>query len=227
METEPSPQSPHHSESDPINNNSSSSSFSVDTSRPFSSVKEAVAIFGEKLISGELYSYPKPLLPSSTPRRLPSLSFSEIQPASYEDDTPRNLTYYYYTNGFKNGDSAIVDAVRRIEADLEQTKTELRILKMRESETEVILASLNAELHRSMSIIAKAEAVEAAMAAKERENINGGGMREKAATLGQILNCREEERFSLKNNKNKKKMKKPIVPLLLLRDLFSRKKKGI
>lgn len=48
--------------------------------------------------------------------------------------------------------------MRKLEAEITKTKTEVRMLKERESDTEVALASLNAELHKNIAKIAKAEA---------------------------------------------------------------------
>nr|KYP63206.1 hypothetical protein KK1_017773 [Cajanus cajan] len=119
----------------------------VDTSRPFTSVKEAVAIFGERLLLGEIYS-PKPFSPdmyTPTTKREPSWRLSP---------PPEN----------SNNDH-LVDVIKKLEAELEQTKMELKLLKERGSETEVALATLNAELHKNMSKLAQAEAAAAGKAA--------------------------------------------------------------
>ncbi|KAA8545479.1 hypothetical protein F0562_020263 [Nyssa sinensis] len=123
----------------------------VDTSRPFTSVKEAVAIFGERFLVGGIYS-PKP---SPFPKQETSWKFSPSPKKMTKDD----------------GDHTVAETLKKLEAELEETKTELKLLKERESETEVALASLNAELHKNMSKLAQAEATAARKAAAATRRI--------------------------------------------------------
>ncbi|PIA47237.1 hypothetical protein AQUCO_01400135v1 [Aquilegia coerulea] len=205
----------------------------VDTSRPFRSVKEAVAIFGERILAGDLYST-KTLMITGTPRQspppppLPALSISPKQ--QVRDDV------------------VISNVLKKLEAELEDTKRELNLLKERESETEIALASLNAELHKNMSKMAEAEAA-AAGASSSRAMVVFEGIRDKedgiweektttkesaavenfdrslSSSLAQMLRLDDEEGYFGYNymKKQKKKMKKkPIIPLV--GDIFSRKK---
>ncbi|KAJ9687567.1 hypothetical protein PVL29_016164 [Vitis rotundifolia] len=174
---------------------------SVDTSRPFRSVKEAVAIFGERLLAGGLHS-PKPFYyKHESPPRTPQAIIR------YDDREIKDNE-----NGEKHG---LVSTLKKLEAELEETKVELRLLKERESETEVALASLNAELHRNMSRMAQAEAADAAKAVALRRREGP------SPTLAQILSL--GERPGRRNQKERqKKKKKPIIPLVS--DLFSWKK---
>ncbi|KAL0422249.1 UNVERIFIED_CONTAM: hypothetical protein Slati_3247800 [Sesamum latifolium] len=131
----------------------------VDTSRPFRSVKEAVAVFGERFLAGEIYT-PKPFsFPrKETPFFAPSpVVEREPQHWSHSSSSPRGSS--------SSNDTALSDTVKKLEAELENTKAELKLLKERESETEVALASLNAEVHKNMSKLALAEAAVAARAA--------------------------------------------------------------
>ncbi|KVH88554.1 WEB family protein At1g75720-like [Cynara cardunculus var. scolymus] len=182
----------------------------VDTSRPFRSVKEAVAVFGERFLTGEIYSpSPKPAtitLPKQETQNwklTPSASNRSLwkSPENEEDPPP-----------------VVMNTLKKLESELEETKRELNMLKDRESETEVALASLNAELHKNMSKIAKAEAEVAGKAASMRSS----------TTLRQVLSGgsggeREKGRERKYVNKERKTMKKkPVIPLVT--DLFTRNK---
>ncbi|KAK7331580.1 hypothetical protein VNO80_28317 [Phaseolus coccineus] len=182
-------------------------SSTVDTSRPFTSVKEAVAIFGQRLLLGELYS-PKPFSSSNTPLKTPSPSPSK---KTHQDN------------------AHLVDVIKKLEAELEKTKVELKLLKERGSETEVALATLNAQLHKNMSKLAQAEAAAAGKAAAAtpsktvRFEISEDGKnrreamrkKEESQSLGHILSLGENDHVF---GSKKTRKHKPIIPLV--GDLF-------
>ncbi|OMO92222.1 hypothetical protein COLO4_17740 [Corchorus olitorius] len=203
----------------------------VDTSRPFRSVKEAVAVFGERLLVGEIYT-PKPY----TYSRPPSQEITWYSPSPQNHVVDNN-----------NQQPGVLDTLKKLEAELEETKAELKLLKQRESETEIALASLNAELHKNMSKLAQAEAAEAKRAAAatatprtaslEVAGINIGEdiareeerrkelmkRMENNPTLSQILSIGDKEGyFGGKRSERKLMKKKPIVPLV--GDWFFKKK---
>ncbi|CAL0300771.1 unnamed protein product [Lupinus luteus] len=204
-------------------------SSNVDTSRPFSSVKEAVAIFGERLLVGEIYS-PKPFSsdseyysPSPVIKREPSWRFSSsLTPITKPND-----------------EDSLVDTVKKLEEELEKTKAEVKLMKERGNETEVALATLNAELHKNMSKLAQAEAMEAGKAAGATKNVRfeiereieieeddddeevtmrkkkGLNIRRDSQTLAHILSLGENDNIFGGNKKHRKRMKhKPIIPLV-------------
>ncbi|XWS40386.1 hypothetical protein CRYUN_Cryun18bG0136800 [Craigia yunnanensis] len=79
----------------------------VDTSRPFRSVKEAVAVFGERLLVGEIYT-PKP--------------YTYSRPSSQE------ITWYSPSpeNGRKednheSNQQGVLETLKKLEAELEET----------------------------------------------------------------------------------------------------------
>lgn len=174
-------------------------SSNVDTSRAFRSVKEAVEVFGERFLTGEIFlpspkppfTLPKQETPSSKSTHSSQTSWKSCSSSQEIEEEPLSLH---------------VKSLKKLESELEETKKELKLLKDRESETEVALASLNAELHKNMSKIAKAEAAEKAAVLRSSPSlapmINGGGG---------------------KKTKDKKVVKKkPIIPLL--GDLFSKRR---
>ncbi|KAK8486233.1 hypothetical protein V6N13_090248 [Hibiscus sabdariffa] len=176
----------------------------VDTSRPFRSVKEAVAVFGERLLVGEIYTR-KPYTYTYTYSRPSSQEITWFSPSTpdlsrKEDDQPE-----------------VLHSLKKLETELEKTKAELKLLKERETETEIALASLNAELHRNMSKLAMAEAAEAKKAAADTTAVS---LEKKyKATLSQILSIGEKEGCYGYGGRRERKLmmmkkKKPIVPLV-------------
>ncbi|XP_026409539.1 uncharacterized protein LOC113304612 [Papaver somniferum] len=199
-------------------NHSTNNDAKVDTSRAFRSVKEAVAIFDERLLAGVFFSSsPKPqtvstsfknqerkpckasILPSSPPSpplppQLPLVltTSSNISPT---EQKPK-----------EDGNSTVKNMLRKLEIELEETKRELSLLKERESETEIALATLNAELHKNMTKMGEAEAVaageKAALGSKRSTQlyIGGGGGDHKYVGSSHEDDIREEitkmERYS-------------------------------
>ncbi|KAJ7946580.1 WEB family protein [Quillaja saponaria] len=208
-------------------------SSTVDTSRPFSSVKEAVAILGERLLVGEIYA-PKSFTTPKQDQIITSWSFS----------SPSPLVKPKEDNDEQENNGGLFDTLKKLEAELEETKEELKLLKERESETEVALATLNAELHKNMSKMAEAEAAAAAKAVVVATKNNGGFDRgggsvmvreeekrrefrirmedSSPTTLAQILSIGEKMSYFEGKRERKMMKKKPIIPLV--GDLFSRKK---
>ncbi|KAI3675935.1 hypothetical protein L1987_85531 [Smallanthus sonchifolius] len=152
-------------------------SANVDTSRAFRSVKEAVEIFGERFLTGEIF-LPTPKPPFTLPKQeTPSCKSTQSSQTSWKSCSPPRET--------EEPPMLLVNSLKKLESELEETKKELKLLKERESETEVALASLNAELQKNMSKIAEAES----------SPVVGGGGRWKMTDMKVVK-------------------KKPIVPLL-------------
>ncbi|KAM7263858.1 hypothetical protein ACFE04_001541 [Oxalis oulophora] len=215
----------------PNNNQTKHNDFraNVDTSRPFSSVKEAVAIFGERLLAGDLYNFsPKPnynIINTLSYYTTPSLS---PNPKEEEEEEENNIDQ-----------GNLLETLKKLQMEFEETKQELKDLKEREIETEIAVASLNAELHKNMSKLAEAEAAEAKKAIETfRDNNNINNARTNLAHMLSIGDDEEENNNNNNNNniangyyegiiKSRKERvvkKKPIIPLV--GDLWFFKKKG-
>lgn len=213
----------------------------VDTSRPFRSVKEAVAVFGERLLVGEIYSSPSPSTTVKPPKRENSWRFTPSPVVMKSDHDQNGVGDNYNDQRYDN--NGLLETLKKLEAELEETKEELKLLKERETETEVALATLNAELHKNMSKLARAEAAVAGKAAAKtvrfddqrdnnNNNNNGEIMRveeekKKRETLAQILSVGlgDKESYYLGGKVRERKMKKKMKPIIpLVGDLFSKKK---
>ncbi|MCL7022928.1 hypothetical protein MKW94_000267 [Papaver nudicaule] len=183
----------------------------VDTSRAFRSVKEAVAIFDERLLAGVFFaSSPKTQKITDIknleiqPSKLPS-SLESPPPPPLPPQAPLVSLTSSKQKPKEDGYSTMKNTLKKLEIELEETKRELNLLKERESETEIALATLNAELHKNMSKMAEVEAVaageKAAVASKRSSQLHvGGGAGEYKYLGGQEEEIREEimkmERYS-------------------------------
>ncbi|GAB4848112.1 hypothetical protein Ancab_002776 [Ancistrocladus abbreviatus] len=186
----------------------------VDTSSPFHSVKEAVAICDQRFLVGDICPQPK------------LLTIPKYETSHKNGYVENPFTSIDHNDDHCNNDEAVENVLRKVVAELEETKLEVKLLKERESETEIALASLNAQLHRNMSKMAEAEAAEAAKAAavrlkdEERRNIIGRKEEFPPITLTQ------EPRFSGRDGeKYMQRKKKPIIPFAT--DIFAWKKRVV
>ncbi|KZV48666.1 WEB family protein [Dorcoceras hygrometricum] len=192
----------------------------VDVSRPFRSVKEAVAVFGERIMVGEIYSSKQPF------------SFPEKETPIFSP-SPHVCLLKHSSSGRGQNDASLSDTVKKLEAELEETRAELKLLKEKESETEVALAVLNAELHESMLKLAQVDLAISGSPVRgvgdtiTRDDADQEEKRESrtstSQSLKQILSVAQNEGLFWGKKKGKKPVKKkPIIPLV--GGLFSGKK---
>ncbi|KAI5554598.1 hypothetical protein BDE02_19G024800 [Populus trichocarpa] len=179
-------------------------SSSVDTSRPFRSVKEAVAIIGKRFLVGEIYSSK----PYYNPPGEENISWRFLSP----NPSYRSPKEYHH-----HDQNEVFGALMELKAELEETKTELKLLKEREAEA---AAAKEAVEMREVSF--EREKKEDLLL-KEEERMRELMIRmENSPTLAQILSLGEEKGCSRGKEERKAMKKKPIVPLV--GDLFFKKK---
>ena len=214
----------------------------VDTTRPFRSVKEAVAVFGERFLAADVYSQkttaitPKPV--HSVSNTKPIYAVAAAKPLYSACSSTRSYSSSSSRfNQEREDEVVIVNSLKKLEAELEEMRRELTLLKERESETEVAVASLNAELHKSMSKLVEIKAAGAAKAAKPALAIKDqstmirserwGGERtgfKYRPSLAEALSLEEIEcNFGGRRKPKLQKKIKPTVPLI--GGMFSKKKK--
>lgn len=174
----------------------------VDTARPFRSVKEAVAVFGERILVGgsnSRYSSHAVAIANShadaTPNTkhedssstsavtlspnamveveaeqeseataaiVPMYSAPSSPRSEYDDDDGEHDRYD------EEAGLAIMSSIKKLEAEVADTRREVGQLRKRGTEMEMAVASLNAQLHRGLSRLAEIEADNKASAAARR-----------------------------------------------------------
>lgn len=263
----------------------------VDTTRPFRSVKEAVEVFGDRILSANSYSFktntvlnsssfktnanhtvhaPQEPIPAAAPQTQNMLS-CETDTIPKPDASPKltpvpsppppfcsspiNKPMYSapssphsYTSSVSNGEkeneneteteteNIVFSYLRRLELEVAETRKELNALKKRESEMEIALASLNAQLNRNLEKLSEIEAskeeeISVVMGDKrskvlsnrwEEDMVESAVHYEYLPSLAEALNLRDfGDEFGFTGKRKVQKMK-PIVPLV--GDIFSRKK---
>ncbi|XP_008807619.1 WEB family protein At1g75720-like [Phoenix dactylifera] len=189
----------------------------IDMSRPFRSVKEAVMLFGEKVLAGEVYA--NRLNEIRAAENMNGHGASQLGPAMAElEETKQNLEQALEER------LKMVSCLTSLGEELEQTKIELSQLKARETQKHAIDSE-----SEDVKFVENATEIEI-----ETPTMNKGLEFQKkryvtfanAPSLAQAINTEEqvlERQISVeKETMPMKKKKKPMIPLIGA--IFSKKK---
>lgn len=206
----------------------------VDTTSPFRSVKEAVEIFGERFLTGNVNSHKTSSSAKLDIIRSPPIySLPPPKPLLSANSSPPSLSSTARFIHERDDELVSLNALKKLEHELHETKCELKLLKERQSETKLAVASLCLQLQKSMSKLREIEAVEAEpsnLAIEDQpckvrsdrwreDNIRES---EYLPTLAQALSLGRMEHDLGGRGQRKLQKRKPIVPLI--GGIFAKKK---
>ncbi|RRT41036.1 hypothetical protein B296_00058105 [Ensete ventricosum] len=197
----------------------------VDSASPFRSVKEAVAVYGDRCHAGNASSRKTSSSSKLDIIRSPVCSLPPPKPVFSANSSPPSLSSTFRFVHERDDELRVVNALRKLEAELYEAKREVKLLKEMQSETKVAVAALCLQLQKSMS---KTEARSLAIEerpCKVRSDRWGDeriGSSERLPTLAQALSLGRMEDELGGRGKTKVGKRRPLIPLI--GDLFPKRK---